>query len=284
MGAWNRRCVWLLIAAIVGGGCAGCRQDGEAQTNAAASARSTSLVGEQTKSGEVLVLAAASTQNVVALIVEAYAERNKSTIRVSPGPSSGLAGQILAGAPADLFLSASREWAAQVSAAGLAAASDELLTNELVLIVSRGNPAGIKSPQDLNSEKLGKLALAGEKVPAGKYADQALAKLELLEPLTSQGKIARAQDVRGALSFVARGEAEAGIVYSTDVEVQSEVEVVHTFDPALHDEIMYVLVLLKTGADNPAAISFFEHLRSGEADDEFRRAGFRRIAARATDE
>ncbi|WP_254508050.1 molybdate ABC transporter substrate-binding protein [Anatilimnocola floriformis] len=227
--------------------------------------------------GEVLVSAAASTKELMEALSTSYSQDAAVTIKVNAGPSSGLANQIIEGAPADLFLSASREWATKVQEAGVAERAKELLTNKLVLIVPKGNPAQVKTPQDLLSDQVKKISLAGEKVPAGKYADQALTKLGLVEKLTADQKIARAQDVRGALSFVERGEAEAGIVYSTDVKVAPNVEVVHEFDPALHDEIVYVLVLLKHGAKNPAAVSFFEYLEADRAEPIYSQAGFSRI-------
>jgi molybdate transport system substrate-binding protein len=228
-------------------------------------ASSPSPANKNASSAEVLVSVAASTEEIVEQLAAAFAQRTGATIKVNPGSSSRLANQILEGAPADLFLSANREWAAEVMEADLALGSVELLTNQLVIVVPKGNPAGIQEPQDLLAERVKRIALAGEQAPAGKYADQALAKLDLLDKLTAARKIARGQDLRGALSFVERGEAEAGIVYATDVAA-SDVEVAYEFDPALHDEIGYVLVLLKQG-ENPAAKAFFEYLQSDAAAD-----------------
>ncbi|MDX1945896.1 MAG: molybdate ABC transporter substrate-binding protein [Pirellulaceae bacterium] len=226
--------------------------------------------------GTVTISAAASTKEAVEMLAEQFQRSNQAEVRVNLGPSSGLTTQIVAGAPADLFLSASQEWADKVRAAGLAADEKQLLTGKLVLVVPRGNPAEIREPRDLLQPAVKKVALAGENVPAGKYADQALAKLSLLEPLTREGRIARGQDVRSALGYVERGEAEAGIVYSTDVAAAA-VEVVHAFDPALHDEIVYVLVLLKRGDQNRAARQFFDFLQAAEANDVYQRLGFAKL-------
>jgi molybdate transport system substrate-binding protein len=232
---------------------------------------------DEPKSSEVLISAAASTKELMEALAAEFSKKSKAKVKTNPGPSSGLANQIIAGAPAHLFLSANREWAAKVAQADLAESSADLLTNKLVLIVPKGNPGGVTKPDDLLSAQVKRIALAGEKVPAGVYADQALTKLDLHEKLTAAGKIARAQDVRGALSFVQRGEAEAGIVYSTDVALATGVETVYEFDPALHDEIVYVLVLLRHGAKNTDAMSFFEYLQTQGADDIYAQAGFSRI-------
>jgi molybdate transport system substrate-binding protein len=225
---------------------------------------------------QALISAAASTKDLVESLAAQYAKASKRSIKVNPGSSNSLAGQIIAGAPADLFLSANQEWADKVVQAKLSSAQVKLLTNKLVLIVPKGNPAGIKNPNDLVKATVKRIALAGEKVPAGKYADQSLAKLDLLENLVKDKKIVRGQDVRTALAFVERGEVEAGIVYSTDLLVAKNVEMVHAFDPALHDEIVYVLLLLRHGEDNPSAKEFFAFLKSMEADATIEKFGFER--------
>ena len=81
-------------------------------------------------------------------------------------------------------------------------------------------------------------------------------------------------DVKAVLTKVELGEADAGIVYATDAVVETEVEVVYTFDPATHDPIVYPLVLLKPGAANPAAIELYERLRTTESMKVFQRRGF----------
>ena len=226
--------------------------------------------------GMALLSAAASTKDVMESLAEQFAKKSKDAIKVNSGSSNSLAGQIIAGAPADLFLSANQEWADKVKEDKLSSQQVKLLTNKLVLIVPKGNPAGIKEPKDLARPAVKKIALAGEKVPAGKYADQALTKLGLLETLSKAKKIARGQDVRTALAYVERGEAEAGIVYSTDLLAAKNVEKVHEFDPALHDEIVYALVLLKHGKDNSAAKGFFDFLLSDEANETYKKFGFER--------
>jgi molybdate transport system substrate-binding protein len=232
--------------------------------------------GASGASGKALISAATSTKDVMESLAGQFAKKSQGTIKVNPGSSDSLAGQIMAGAPVDLFLSASPEWGAKVDNAKFSARQVKLLTNKLVLVVPQKNPAGVKVPGDLAQAAVKKIALAGERVPAGKYADQALAKLGLLDGFTKAKKIVRGQDVRTALAYVERGEAEAGIVYSTDLLAARNVEMVHEFDPALHDEIVYVLVLLKQGEDNPAAQKFFEFLRSEEANETYRKFGFER--------
>jgi molybdate transport system substrate-binding protein len=224
----------------------------------------------------ITISAAASTKEVIESLADQFHTKMGGEVKV--GPSSGLAGQILAGAPADLFLSANQEWADEVQKTGQTAMATRLLTNQLVIVVPTGNPGDVKQPDDLLSDKVKKIALAGEKVPAGMYANQSLEKLGLLKKLTDAGKIVRGQDVRSALSYVERGEAEAGIVYSTDVGSAEGVEQEYEFDAKLHDEIVYVLVLLKHGSENPVAQKFYEFLQSPAADATYAKSGFARLS------
>ena len=267
----------LVFAALVACAVASCAR----QPSGAAGSASTSKVNSGQISGAeeepITISTAASTKELVERIAANFTRETGVKVQVNAGSSSSLASQILAGAPVDLFLSANEQWPDKLREAGLAAQSSRLLTNKLVLIVPKGNPAGVKSPQDLLQPAVKRIALANEKVPAGKYADQALTKLGLLEQLVSAGKIARGQDVRTALSYVERGEAEAGIVYATDVPIAKGIEQVHEFDRALHDEIVYVLVLVKRDGSHPAARDLHRYIQSNEANPAYREFGFERL-------
>lgn len=265
--AWIRLAVCVLLVSVWG-----CEKPApESPTNAPKQTEAKKL------SGEITLSAATSTKEAIEEIAKAYESKTGVKVKVNLGPSSSLANQILEGAPAQLFLSANRQWASKVEEAKLAKELSPLLTNDLVLIVPEGNPAGVKEPKDLASDAVKKIALAGEKVPAGLYAEQVLKKLELLDGLVNGGKIARGQDVRNTLQFVERGEAEAGIVYSTDVLAGSKVEVVHKFDKQLHDEIAYVLVLLNSSENADAAKDFYDYLQSDEAQAVFSQYGFQKL-------
>ena len=216
----------------------------------------------------VVVLAAASTTDAVEEIARRFEERGDVRVHVSVGPSSGLARQIVAGAPADLFLSAHPKWVDTLREAGLVERSRDRLTNRLALIVPAANPARIASPADLTLPSLSWVALAGEQVPAGIYADEALASFGLLRRLTEAGKIVRGHDVRFALGYVALGEAEAGIVYATDARLTESVKAVFTFPPESHSPVRYPVVLLER--PSPVAEALFEFLLSNEAGAVFR--------------
>src|SRR4051812_36088267 len=89
---------------------------------------------------EVMISAAASTKDVLEVLLKEFESGAKVEVKINAGPSNGLANQILNGAPADLFLSASEQWAQEVEKGGQAESQVRLLTNKLVLVVPKDNP------------------------------------------------------------------------------------------------------------------------------------------------
>jgi molybdate transport system substrate-binding protein len=150
----------------------------------------------------------------------------------------------------------------------------DLLTNRLVIVVPEDNPVAVGSPRDLLSERGRHVALAGERVPAGIYAEQAVRSESVYERLVAGGRVARGQDVRLTLGYVETGEAQAGVVYATDAKASDRVGVVYTFEQDTHDGIVYPLVLLKTAIDNADARRFYDYLRGREAMSAFEKYGF----------
>ncbi|MFN9718978.1 MAG: molybdate ABC transporter substrate-binding protein [Planctomycetota bacterium] len=230
----------------------------------------------------VRILAAASLSESLEQVAMTIEQQFQETdIVISTGPSNSLAQQILAGAEADLFFSASRIWADDVEKDGLAAEGVDVLSNALVLIAPKGNPARIQSLNDVTSNHLRFFAMAGEHEPAGIYAGQALSKSGLLQSLEASQRIVRGHDVRATLAFVERGEAEAGIVYATDAKLSRDVVVISELDPLTHDPIVYRLILLRqTSGSEPSEVarSVFELLQAETALSQFESFSFGRLS------
>lgn len=222
----------------------------------------------------VTFLAGAGTTNASGEAAAAFSLQTGIPVRFSPGPSNFHASQILAGAPADVFLSANEQWADAVIEAGLAIESKRLFCNALVIVVPKGNPANIRAPGDLLRDDVRRLALAGESVPAGIYAAQSLRAAGVYDTLLQQGKVVRAEDVRFTLAYADRGEVDAAIVYATDARIAEHTEIAHTFDEASHEPIVFTAVHLKTKKPNDAARRFYEFLQSPEAMAIFAGHGF----------
>ncbi|WP_246496248.1 molybdate ABC transporter substrate-binding protein [Miltoncostaea marina] len=132
--------------------------------------------------------------------------------RVSFAGSPTLAQQVRQGAPADVIASADPAITRALRDEGLVEEPVPLATNRLALIVPRGNPAGVRSVDDLDGDVA--LVIAGPRVPAGAYARELLARLGREGALA--GVVSEEPDVRGVLAKVALGQADAGLVYATD--------------------------------------------------------------------
>jgi len=227
-----------------------------------------------TQQNSVSAFVAASTQDAIKDVAAKFTRDTGIAVKISPGGSNTLAQQILNGAEADVFLSANEQWADAVKEKGFVAETRPLLTNGLVLVAPKENPAGIKKPEDLLGAKVEHVALAGENVPAGIYGKQSLSSLHVYDDLVSNKKIVRGKDVRATLNLVELGEVAAGVVYATDAATSDRVVVVYTFDEKSHDPIRYPLVLLKHGEQNPAAKKWFDNLGSASAATIFEKYGF----------
>jgi len=224
-----------------------------------------------------VVLAAASLQESLTEAANAWAAKGHAKPVISFAASSALARQVMAGAPADLFLSADEEWMDAVAKAGLLRAGTRttLLGNRLVLIAPasskvRLTPArGFALARALGS---GRLALADpDAVPAGKYAKAALTHLGVWTSVAA--KIAPAENVRAAMALVERGAAPLGIVYATDARASKAVRVVGVFPASSHPPIRYPVALLKASRSRDAA-GFRAFLLSKQGRAIFVRHGF----------
>jgi molybdate transport system permease protein len=229
--------------------------------------------------GPVVCLIAASTADALREIAAAFSADTRIAVKFNADDSSKLATQIVHGAPADLFLSANEKWADYVRKRDFAQQTHLLLGNTLVIVVPRGNPARVRQPEDLARAAVQRIAVAGPTVPAGIYARQALTWSELWAALEEQKKIVPGENVRTTLTYVERGEAQAGIVYATDARISNKIEAVYTFPPAAHDPLVYPLVLLKAGEGKAAARKFYDYLQTPAAETVFRKYGFHRPVA-----
>jgi molybdate transport system substrate-binding protein len=193
-------------------------------------------------------------------------------VTISYGGTATLAKQIIAGAPADMFISASEPWMDDVMAAGVMAEGSQvdLLGNTLVLVGQAGaDPVVLADlPAQLGD---GKLSMAFvDSVPAGQYGKAALESLGLWAAVA--GQVVQSENVRVALAFVARGEAALGVVYASDAVAEPGVAVVATFPEGSHPEIIYPAAL--TAQAGPAAEAFLAALQAPAADAVFLANGF----------
>ena len=224
----------------------------------------------------VLVFAASSLTNVVDELDQAFTAGTGIPVKASYAASSALAKQIEAGAPADVFFSADTAWVDYLDPRKLLKPGSrrDVVANRLVLIAPEDSHLQIKiAPHFTLAGALGdgKLATGDpDSVPVGKYAQAALQKLGAWDAVSSH--IVRAENVRSALEFVARGEAALGIVYATDAAVSDRVEVLATFPEETHDPVVYPFALVD-GA-RPEARAFLDYLSGPTAKGVFTHYGF----------
>lgn len=233
-------------------------------------------------SGGVLVFAAASLANVLGELDQAFTARTGIHVTSSLSASSTLAKQIEAGAPADVYFSADLQWMDYLQQRGLLRAGSrrDLIGNSLVLIAPSGTSMRVSIRPGLDLSRLlggGRLAVADpDSVPAGIYAREALQKLGAWSSVAPL--LVRAENVRAALEYVARGDAPLGIVYRTDALVEKRVRIVGVFPEDSHPPIVYPIALtLHAGA---AAARYLAFITSAEARPIFRKWGFEPLASR----
>jgi molybdate transport system substrate-binding protein len=227
--------------------------------------------------GEVVVFAAASMKTALDDFAAGWMAETGHEVVVSYAGSGALAQQIIAGAPADIFVSAAVTWMDAVERAGLLAEGTrrDLFGNSLVLIAHGRDAAPVPIGPGFDLAGLlgdDRLAMAlVDSVPAGQYGKAALTSLGLWG--TVAPKVAQADNVRAALALVAAGEAPFGIVYASDAAAEDNVRVVATFPAGSHPPIVYPGALLSRAAD-PADRAFFAALTSDAAGAAFRRQRF----------
>jgi molybdate transport system substrate-binding protein len=225
----------------------------------------------------LLVYGAASLADALGDAARVFGERTGIDVKTSFASSSVLAKQIEAGAPAGVFVSADPEWMDYVAQRGLLKPGSrrDLLGNRLVLIAPADSRVALQlRPEAPLAAALGtggRLATGDpDAVPAGRYAREALTKLGLWNEVAT--RLVRAENVRAALEYVARGEVPLGIVYRTDALADKRVRIVDTFPAGSHAPIIYPVAV--TASAGPAAVQFATFLESPAARRIFVRYGF----------
>lgn len=236
------------------------------------------LVAMPARAQEITVFAAASLQNALEEVGTLYKQRSGQTVRYSFAASSALARQIEQGAPAAIFASADEQWMDYLQQRKLIVEETRKspLGNSLVLVVPAANPVQVEIKQGFDLAKL--LGADGRwvtgdpsNVPVGRYAQDALTSLGAWD--AAQARLVRAENVRVALAFVERGEAAAGVVYSTDAAISQKVRVAGVFPATSHKPVTYPVAAIAKH-DSPAARDFLAFIGKDETKAIFRKFGF----------
>ncbi|MER7054192.1 molybdate ABC transporter substrate-binding protein [Streptomyces sp. NPDC000351] len=222
-------------------------------------------------SGQVTVFAAASLKESFTALGETFEKQHPGTeVTFNFAGSDTLAASITSGAPADVFASASPKTMATVIDAGATAGEPStFVRNQLEIATLAGNPDGISSLKDLTESGL-KVVLCDKAVPCGAAARKALAAGGLeLTPVSYE------QDVKAALTKVELKEADAAVVYRTDVKAAGD-KVTGVDFPESADAVNdYPIALLDEAPNAGAAKAFIDLVKSAEGQRVLTGAGFR---------
>lgn len=231
------------------------------------------LMASVASAAELQVAVAASLKEAMNELIRKYRAQNPGvSCRANFGASGTLAKQIENGAPADLFISASREWVDYLKQRNLLdpASVGTLAGNALVFAGT--TRAKVATMSDMAA--LSRLAIGSPKsVPAGGYAEEALKKSGQWASL--ENKLVMARDVREALMYAERGEVDGAFVYRTDALLARQARILFTVPEALHSPIVYPMGLTVAGSKKPEAQAFLRFLRSPEAKKVLSRYGFK---------
>ena len=259
---------WRLLVAgsAVVLGLTGCGDSGSAGSQQSSSPES-SAGGA---SGQITVFAAASLTEAFTEIETAFEEANPDAdVQFNFAGSSTLAQQINQGAPVDVFASASpKQMQAVVDAGNAAGEGTVFVQNTLQIVVPAGNPAGVTGLADFGKQELA-IALCAEQVPCGDAALQALQAAGMTPaPDTLE------QDVKAVLTKVMLNEADAGLVYRTDVmSAGGGVEGID-FPEAAQAVNEYPIVALAGAPNAEGARAFVDYVLSDEGKAVLEKYGF----------
>ncbi|MFL9653911.1 molybdate ABC transporter substrate-binding protein [Streptomyces sp. PB17] len=222
-------------------------------------------------SGQVTVFAAASLKESFTALGETFEKQHPGTeVTFNFAGSDTLAASITGGAPADVFASASPKTMATVTDAGAAAGTPAtFVRNQLEIATPPGNPDHVSSLKDLTASGL-KVVLCDKTVPCGAAAQKALDAGGLeLTPVSYE------QDVKAALTKVELKEADAAVVYRTDVKAAGDKVTGVDFPESAKAVNDYPITLLKDAPNTEAAQAFVELVKSAEGQRVLTGAGFR---------
>jgi len=237
--------------------------------------------------GTLTVYAAASLKDAFTTIGAQFDRLNSSTTRFSFAGSDTLATQITQGAPADVFASANQSQMNVVVAKGLVTATPRVFVhNKLVVIVPKDNRARIYNLADLASPGV-KLVLAAPTVPVGKYARAAFAVMahdaafgpDFLTRIKSN-IVSNETDVKAVAAKVEIGEADAGVVYVTDVTPKVAPQVMEVAVPMAYNQVASYPIAPTKAASNPfLARAFVSYVLSAPGQLVLKREGFATVSA-----
>jgi molybdate transport system substrate-binding protein len=223
--------------------------------------------GSSGSANEIKVFAAASLTAAFTELGQQYTSANGGTkVSFNFAGSQALATQIQQAAPADVFASADTTNMDKVK--DLVGTPQNFASNLLQIVVEKGNPKGVKTLDDLANPDL-KVVLAAPDVPAGKYAAEALNTAKVtVKPVSEE------DNVKAVVTKVSLGEADAGIVYVTDVTAGGDKVQGVDIPKDQNVTATYPIASVKAGKAQDKAQAFMDLVLSDQGQQVLKQYGF----------
>jgi molybdate transport system substrate-binding protein len=226
---------------------------------------------------ELMISAAASLKDALNEIKTSFEQEHPNTsVTYNFGSSGKLAQQVEQGVPADVFLSASKKDMDTLQEKNLIVKDSrvDFAKNELALITNKDNPLTVSSFEDIDPDNIKHFAIGEpQSVPAGRYTQETFQTLHLWDKL--QSKLVYGNDVRQVLTYVESGNAEVGVVYSTDALVSKKVKILATAKPEWHKPIIYPAATIINSPHKDEAKAFITYLSSEKGKETLSKYGFK---------
>jgi len=232
-----------------------------------------SIVKVSKLKGDLTISAATSLTDAFTELAKQFRKVNKGVkVRLNFGSSSTLIAQVQSGAPSDIMASADLTNLEKLVASGNVVVTPKVFArNTMAIAVKPDNPKSVRSVADLAS--LSFIALCGKTVPCGVYASSVLTRAGVV---IAESKVTRGIDVKATLSAVANGDADAAIVYKTDVLAAKKTVIGIDIPSAQNVKAMYGIAPIR-GSKNPAnAKAFIDFVLSEQGWQILKSFGFQR--------
>jgi molybdate transport system substrate-binding protein len=269
----------VVATALVGLVASACGSSSNGSSSATKTATTVATTGAPTSGaatsggtvqGDITVFAAASLTSAFNDIGAAFTQANpQAHVRFSFDASSALVQQINQGAPADVFASADQANMDKLTkASNNGSAPVVFASNLLGIIVAPNNPKGIKGVEDLGNAS-NKVVLCAPEVPCGAYAKQILDSAHVtVKPVSLE------QNVKGVVTKVTAGEADAGIVYVTDIAAAGDKASGVDIPKDINVVANYPIASTKTSKNTPVDQAFINFVLSSDGQAILAKYGF----------
>jgi molybdate transport system substrate-binding protein len=268
-----RRRVLIGLLASLSLATAACSSSSKSSSSASTTASTTApsaTTAAPAVTGHITVFAAASLTGAFTDMGKAFSQAfPQASATFDFDASSALVQQITQGAPADVFASADTTNMDKLTKPALNGSEPVIFaTNLLAIIVPKGNPKGITGVSDLSKPGL-KVVLCQPQVPCGIYANEILTKADVkVTPVSLE------ENVKGVVTKVTAGEADAGIVYTTDVIAAGPSAEAVAIPKDLNVVADYPIASVKTSKNMPTDAAFISFVLSAQGQSILAKYGF----------